>query len=567
MLTLVISSFLVSCLSDVDLIHFSKDIKLDESLILPIGEAKLTINDILNEYGLPLNIDTANSEISYATELTHEFTLKNLNFRDSIEPFDKSYFLLPYTFPFPANIPITVPIIHSDLDFNLNAIGSKDRIDSILINSSMLNVQIDVSPDLKHIPASDLTIELQFLDKDLHINNGVNPSIVPVGYGVVGHVPVGSYSVYLNGKKTIPFQIKVSIKPQPFPVIVSPSSFINFKISFSNIDTKAIYGFFDIHDDIEKTYTIPLKLNDYFPNSHFKLANPTLDITATTNMGVDLNINIDYLKAYNSASPDKVYEAQFYNPVTQLTSKSKTETLSGPTQLYDWVTKSYNQLNSKDGETSNFFDIYPYPDKMEYRYRITSDPARIINFVTPQSKVKLDFKVRIPFSLKAGSFYTLTDTITNLNIGTMLDNVDSAILVLRLSNGLPLQANYRMTYWKSNVANDTIQGTVSKILDDSMIAGLTSEFLINAPDVDADGTVKENGIKTQTIKIGLNRTDIAHLKQTKFIVFSLYLQGGKSSANGVYTSNPIHLTTKNSFGVKLGVFIKANSTINLDSIR
>ena len=67
-------------------------------------------------------------------------------------------------------------------------------------------------------------------------------------------------------------------------------------------------------------------------------------------------------------------------------------------------------------------------------------------------------KTRIKLSFNQGSYYTIKDTIRNVgtSLGTALDGVDSAVLVLNFANGLPVKAIYRMTFWKSNAANDTI---------------------------------------------------------------------------------------------------------------
>lgn len=558
--------FLPSCVSDVDLVNFSKDIMLDESLVMPLGDISVSMNDILNKYGLPENIDTINSEISYTNEFNYEVNFNKLNIRDSIESLEKSYNLLPYPFTFPPGMAIDVPPILGDLDFDLNEEGSENRIDSLVVLSSLLHVQVDVSPDLKHIAASNLRIELDFDDTDLLIASGVNPSTIPAGYMVTEKVPVGRYTVYLKGRKSIPFRILVFIKPQPFPVAISPDSYIKFKISFSSIKTRAAYGYFQINDDIQKVYDIPLKLNDYFPNSYFKLANPTLDVTARSSMGVDLKIIIDSLKAYNSSNPSKIYTSQFVNPLSGSKSKSIFETLNGPQQLDAWTSRTYPTFNIVNGEIDNFFDIYPYPDKIDYKYKIITDPTRPFNFITPESKIKVNVKLHIPFQVKGGSYFTLTDTIDNLNIGSF-DDADSTVLILNIKNGLPFQANYRMTYYKSDAPNDTIRDVISTVADGTQIATLTSNFRINAPDVDQNGSILNGTIKTQTIKIGLNRKSIEELRQTKFIIFSLLLEGEKTMVNGVETTKPMHLTTKNSFDVKLGVFVKANSTIQIGSNR
>ena len=552
-------------MADLDMVNFSKDVKLDQSLVLPIGSASVTIKDVLSKYQLPLNFDTIGTEICYQTSFGGEFKFADVNFQDSIVPFEKTIQLLPGTFTFPPNFPVTVPPIDADLSFSTNSIGDNNRVDQLYINSSNLNVQVDVSSDLQGVPASDIRIEFDFADADLHLDNGIMPSVIPSAYGADNQLSTGSFVINLNGKTSIPFKINVFIKPQPIPITIKPESVIKLLVSFTNVDYKVAYGFFSLKDDVKHTYNIPLNLDSLVLNSHFKLADPSMVVNASTNLGENLNLNIDYANAYNSATPTKVFQAIFYDPNTGLKSTSKTITLNGPTILGNWSEKIYDPIDKVNGAINNFFDNKPYPNRIDYHYTFSADPARLINYIIPDCKVKINVDLKIPFSVKEGSYLYLTDTIKNVNIGTMFDNVDSAILVLKINNGIPLKANYRMTYWKSTMPNDTIAGIVKVITDSTQTGNLTSAFQIIAPDVNSDGLVVTNGVKTQTILIGLNKTDIDKLKLTKFIIFSLMLEGNKTTIGGIETTNPVHLSTTQSFGVKLGVFLKPNATINLNS--
>ena len=48
-LSLISSFSLTSCMTDVDLTNISDNLKIDQSLVLPLGEASLTLQDILNQ--------------------------------------------------------------------------------------------------------------------------------------------------------------------------------------------------------------------------------------------------------------------------------------------------------------------------------------------------------------------------------------------------------------------------------------------------------------------------------------------------------------------------------------
>ena len=185
------------------------------------------------------------------------------------------------------------------------------------------------------------------------------------------------------------------------------------------------------------------------------------------------------------------------------------------------------------------------------------------DFITDNNTIKFDLITRMKLSFKAGSSYNLTDTIQNVgqSIGSVLNSIDSAILVLNISNGLPVKAVYRMTFWKSNTPNDTISRNITTIKDNTLTGNIFSSYQLIAPEINADGTVKTDGLKSQTLLIGLNKNTIEDLKRTKFIVYTLIFEGDQSTINGVSTTNPFHFTIKNSFGIKMGIFVKNKTTL------
>lgn len=552
--------FLVSCLSDLDLTNISKDVQLDQSLVLPVGSVRISVQDLLDKYGLPLNIDTADSELNYSNNFDHEISLDKVELNDSIIPFEEAFSLPPAILP--AGLPLAIPPIDVNLDFMSNQNADNGRIDKILVNSMLLDAKIDVPDDLKNIPASDFKVELVFNDSDIHFDNGVNPVISPVAYKVTKQLPIGSYALFLNGRQAIPFKLKISINPQAQPIVITSGSYVSLKMNFSAIKTKAVFGFFKIHENVEDIFSIPIDLNGVFPGSHFIFANPSLDLTASTNIGMKFNINIDYLKAYNSANPSNVFQALFYNPATQASSPSKLLTLNGPETLNSWVTNTFDQFNSQTMQSHNFFEIFPYPDKVMYHCTVSADSTRLDNFITPGSKVKLHVKLNIPFSLREKSYYMVQDTIEDFKLPAIPDNVDSATLVLSVKNRFPVEAIYRMTFWKSDLPNDTIPAAVP-VADDATIGTINSNFIVNAPEVDPDGKVVESGVKPQTIQIALGKSTLQQLKETKFIIFSLLLRGGKKAETDV--PGPMHLTTKNNFEVKIGVFLRSKTVVNIGS--
>ena len=561
---LILSTILVifnSCLSDVDLLNISNDIKIDQSLVVPIGEAKVTINDIFKRFGVPSGIDTLSNDIYYQNMSSIEYAFKPVNLADSIKPFVKTISPLLFPITYPAGFPINLPPVPDTLGLGINSNILQQRVDILKMSSSLISVNIDATSDIKNIPASDIRVEFVFPTNKLKIDNGVNIQFTPTAYGQTGYITMGGYSVFPTGSSKIPFTINVYVKSQSAPISLGPSSKIFIKMTFDDIVLSEAWGMFKLM--INDTQSTHFDLASLIPNGYLRFESPSIDISATSNIGADLVFNMDYLKAYNLSDPTKYQMAWFNGHSTN----STIQYLNGPTILGNETTSSFPQFNSTYGEIDKLIDTKPYPNTIDFKYSVSDNPlpSRTTNFITANSKIRFDLKTRFKMSLKDGSNYTIIDTIKNVGagLGTVLDGVDSAVLVLNFSNGLPVKAIYRMTFWKSNAANDTIASKITNIKNDSAIGTIFSRYQLNPPDINADGTVKTNGIKAQTLQIGLSKSTIDDLKKTKFIVFSVAMAGDQTVINGVQTTNPIHFTTKNSFGVKLGIFVKANSTVTL----
>lgn len=553
-----------SCISDFDLLNTSADILIDETLVLPIGEGSVTVEELLKKFGLPEDFDTTGNEISYHQSFSYEYTYDKLNLSDTIKPFTKIIYLSTTPLTFPPNFPFNFPLYDATVELPVNNSKYPDeRVDSAIINSARMKVQVDVSPDLFGIPASAFKIEFVFPDEMIRIDNGTKPTFEPVAYGQVGYINIGKIAVLLKGANKIPFKIKVIMKPQNTFIRISPTSNVVLNMRFEDVDLSVVYGFFKLNIEYSSTYDLPININDYMSNSLLKFANPKLDISATTNVGMSINLKMNHLKLYNKANPANVFDAMFYDPLTGTKNVFFTDTFNGPTTVGNSIVKNFAQFNSVNSEIDRVFDNKPYPDVLDYKVTLTSNASRISNFITVDNKVKLDIKASIPLQLKGGSHFTLTDTIKNLNIGTLLDNVDTAVLVLKIKNGIPVKAKYRMTYWKSNLPNDTVPaigGSISTIVDDTAMGNLTSQYLLSSPTVKADGSVDE--IVPQSIKIMLNKSQIESLKFSKFIIYTLVMENSEKDDNGLITLNPANISTKNSFGVKLGLFVKGNGIIN-----
>lgn len=557
-----------ACSSGIDLSAIDdSSIKLDESLVMPIGEANLTVKDVINRIGLPSELDTASNEINFLWNYADSVQVDEINV-NKFHPFDRKYIIKNYLQPqlLGVNIPINsilpLLIINDTLDLDINTNTAKERVDSIKVVASKIEINFDVSDDLKILKPSDFSIQFGFPETNVKTKTGF-PIYHPTTFNQPGNYIIENYTIITHSLRTLPFTIKISLKPSA-NFNFSDTSFINLNFKLNKIDYSVAYGLFDLNDKDQKTIEIPFKIEDYLPKANIRFANPTIKIKATTNIGSNLDINVDYLAAYSSSNPTNKIYAWFDNHTTM----KKTEFCAGPTKYGSETVTEFPQYDSENGELDRLFHNAPYPDYLNYSYSIASNPSRAFNFISQNSQLKFDLKIEIPLKAKGGSNYAITDTLERIDFKQIPDFIDSAILVLKLKNGLPLRAKYRMTFWKSSLPNDTVVATPDLsvgISNDYISHNMTSEFLLKSPQVDQSGLVKE--ISEQIIKISLSKNEIESLKQTKFIVFKLLLDTDETMKDGTLISNPLHITTKSSFGVKLGVFVNGSYKTTLENIK
>jgi len=560
----IFSSFISSCSSGIDLGAIDdSSVNIDESLVTPVGEISMTVKDIINQMGMPKGVDTAQNEIFFYWKFRETTDFNTLNLADSIKPFDK--IVIPINYATTGIIPagfLTIIPVNDAFDLGVNAAVTNQRVDSIKINSSQIKVNFNVSDDLKNIPASDFSLEFVFPGNKIIVADGTNPTHTPTAYNKDEYLSIGKYTMYIDGLKTLPYTMNVRLKPQATPITITSSSRIYINMRFSDINYSVAYGYFNLSSISKRTVKIPFNFTDYLPdNGELKFANPIVELTDSTNIGANMYVNLDYLNAFNDSDPSKKIWALFNG------THSKLDSINGPLKYGNWTHKKFEPLNAINGQTNQLFDREPYPNMLDYNYAISNNnTVRKDNFITPDGKIISNIMIMLPLKIRGGANYTFSDSINNFSIGSLLDNVDMAILKLTLKNALPVRARYRMTFWKSNMANDTIPaigGPIITVTDNTVAGNMFSEYLVKAPGVTEDGVVIDNQITPQVIQIKLNKVQAEALKQTKFIIFHVFLDTDKKLVNGVETPNPLHITLNNSFGVSLGLFVKGNLSTNI----
>ncbi|HZK71315.1 MAG TPA: hypothetical protein VFD03_07330 [Clostridia bacterium] len=538
----VSSMIFTACMSDVELSNISKDILIDESLVVPVGEAGFNVKEMLQKLSIDNQVTTEGTEIYFEQEETSSY-----DFRKFVIP---NATLVPnpsFTFPagnYPTNTTLTTNIITS-LNLGLNSNVANERVDSIKVKSATLNININKGT----LKLSSVKVILKFQGNTARFSNGKDTiSFTDTKFTGAIDYPISNFVIKPLGTTGLPLQIVVEAKTNVAQTVSSAQS-VSTAISFKNFNFDVAYGAFQPATIATQTQQIPLDVSSYLPNAFLKFANPQATITAKTNVGTYVRFRIDYIKAFLKSNPSASEAKANFNGNDYFDYN-----MSKPANPGDFATK-VETFNSVNARTDLLFANPIRPDVLEYKFStylnqdsLSAHPT-VPLFFPSDGKVETTVKVKIPLYLTAGSKIDLNDTlqIADGTIGSKLDNsvIDSAVLVFKVKNGLPIKVKLAFSFIDLNGVK------ISTTLDDL-------PYTINAPTIDSDGKAVVSSIVAQTIKVNVSKAQFEDLKKAKSVIFNV-------TAEGNNISSAIHFTTSDTFNVKLGVFVKGNAVRNLSN--
>ncbi|MDR3652668.1 MAG: hypothetical protein P4L34_06835 [Paludibacter sp.] len=529
--------FFPSC-KEIDLTNISNQVKIDESLVLPLGSGSASMADILSQYVSKSNIVTIGDTINYVDTFLYDYKFKDVNLLASASSKQITIPLTAATIS--ANQTVPVSIGNQLIDLGLNPASTTQRVDSTFVTSSSVGVTVSVSnitvaSNGLPISPSDLKVTLVFPT----IYNQSNHA--PVSINITPYLFNSAYSLQLNnvivntvGQTGVPVQILLSAGTRSIKTV--STSTVNVGLVFNSINFTAAYGLFQPSSSTATIIKVPLDMLSSLPKG-LQFANPKAFINIQSNIGTWLDYNIDYVKAYNKSKSVTVNATFNGNPTALEIIKTKP---TAPQQFSSW---DLTPLDKNYGTTNKLFETNVQLDTLEYKFSLVADansPAP--NFVVPGMEMKAKVKVQIPMYLEAGSTYNYIDTIQySSNID--LSYVDQGILVARITNGLPVKTTLSLKLLDAN------KHLISSTLNDST-------WVINAGNVNNVGIVTSSTLTS--LNINLSSTQMADIKNAKYFAFTVLLAGQDVSKQIQFTKNDI-------ISVKLGIFAKANKTTTIGS--
>jgi hypothetical protein len=532
---------LTSCV-DIDLTNVSKDVQINESLVVPVGAATLSVGDLVKMLNLQGQVAPDADTLNFIKEFDEDYLFADFNLLANASEKDLS---LPFpTAVVEANTSLSIPGGNQfQIEMGLDPNSTSNRADSAAI--SLMNVGVNVlaadiaRADNTPVTPSDLKFTLVF--PKMHYTGNysqISKDFTPYQFGQFSPLELTNFVVNTVGMTGLPFE--VLFKTGSNSLRFGANARIDLKFKINNMTYTVIYGKFNPQVLGSTSKTIPLDVLNDIPLG-IRFANPKLSIRLHSNFGSYMIFNILSIKAFNK-DQSIVKTAMFGGSQTAVEVVDVKPDIPG-----SFVDKTLRTLDKNYGSTDILLDPDLHLDTLQYKFSLLTDDAlnstsNTPGFIIPGMKITTKYLIEIPFYLKAGSYYSISDTIPNLTLP--LDVINEATLVLNITNSLPLKLTYQMKFMD---ASNTLINTAFNDIT----------YTIKSADVNPTTGLVKNEINTP-LNITLSKTDAASLKNAKKMIFSLSFAGGTNNV-------PIQVTSNNFIKVKLGAFVKGKLSNTLGS--
>lgn len=553
-----VSSMLFTSCKDIDLTGISSEVMIDESLIAPVGETSVTVDDLLLKMGDQDYINTVGNEIYFTAKDSIDYSFRDIKIEPkepvaiSVKPWEA--LMLPRYIPAETTIPTLSISPFIDLGVN-NPSTPDEQIEMAEINSANLTLALGLTHVVSGgIDNKDVKITIEFPTGSVTKADGtpyVIGPITPSDNGVTKSIPLTNFIINTPAGATgIQVTIKIDAKTRAVSgVTVNNTTAFNCAIGFENIVFKTLWGHFLPSATAQDSLRINLDLPTALSGFDLKFTNPEAKIVVSNSIGVKLRFNVEYVKAYDKNDVE-IAKANFVaGPDTYNSGDSHVFRLNKPTQPFASAATTIT-LDKDNGATNRLFASGKIPATLEYKFTSGVDSDPTLNFITSNSTIKANVDVRIPLLLDPGSSVEMTDSIKDIGVNltsSMKDvTINTGTLILNITNSFPTAATVELINMKDEQGNEILKS-------------LTKVYSIDAPaEVSADGSVTKT--KIQQLQIELKDGQFDEFKKLKDLVFKITL-GDKTSTKSM------HFSKANFIKVKAGVFVKGTITGNIGTTK
>lgn len=536
-LILLILSVTSACTTVLDMKEMDKTVELNSTLALPLGQTILRVSDLFSEeFGSNFKVDNTENYVYLNWHDTLDYIVDNeLSDFSKGKQLESSFIDDSRTKIFPKSgskqINKTLAdninkllqssdnyVIEYDYDFNRVENGElTQRVDSLHVNSLLLNLDITLK-NFTGISPNDSWIKLDVTSPD--IPELEEQSIIIKSNSQKEMIRLHDFTLPFNGEETkLPISLKFTLLvPEGKTITVHSSSDITTKILVDEIDVNKAWGYFNYSGNLlEKSFDIDIPdeilRNVDLQNNKLLFHDPTVIFNIESNIGVPLQVVIDKITATDSKG-NEVNAAFNGNP-------DYTIDLEEPREGTSQITRTV--FNRENGDTNLLFTINPQKISCSFHTNVNHEAAKIDqnHFMWFPLKFKIPIECKLPFQFDPGTSYTYTDTIKDADISKLIEDMAG-------SSGDIDITDLKVTL---NVENSLPVNAVAKAIfldDDGQTVHIEDNIEIPAPNVDAQG--RSIDIAEQTIILSAGSS----IKETKQIVLSINISGGKEKTNMIF---------------------------------
>ncbi len=521
------TTLLSACTNDIDLNDVDNTLSVNGAAVFPLAQSTVTLKDFIDKLKLA-NITTNKDNIltvSYKPNITNSFNLNispvnvytDINLATGSLPSGVISSNVFNTLLFGPNHPIQVQIDLSKISSNVA------QLDSILLNSASLNISLNTN-----ISFANSNLKLTLISPNLNYPTGYSKSNNIV-VGTVCSLPISGKVSTNNSIITLQMVLEASSN-----VSIPASPTFNAHVAFDNINFQYLYGKF-AYTLAPQTGTVDLSfLNDAISNtSYLPFKDPTIKIMRTTNAGLPVDLNIDYIKSYNNANPSNARYA--FGGVSTTQSFPAIPNQPGKTVADSLV---FNQAN---GNIDNLFTL-PGINAIAYSLGAQiSNTSTAKQYILNSNSFKIEPVVNIPFAFNPNVNIQFFDTLSlgsSFTDFTNKNNLDNVKLWLTVNNYTSAKMTIDLTLLDANYQSISQQQIkIDATLDVDATTGLATQTATT---------------KDQLCSLAFTANDI---KKAQYVRLSYSLAGKDAQKS---------LTLKSSdfIKAKLSAYIKGNAKIN-----
>ena len=543
-----------SCTTDIDFGNLSSEVGYNTALVIPIGTAHTTIDNLLTLVGddaikkdTELNtcylwwndsiiIDTENINIADFAQGKEVTSIFDFGQKAEDEGLPVPGVMPAGTYPFVINFPY-------DFDYDdYNEFGVQEqRVDSVIIKSARLYLKVNAT-DVP-LAAYPVTMKVEF---------PAIPSLPTLTYtidhdGQTINEQLGNFRVHFQSDSALtPLKVTYTFTSDGSLPILSTSQ-ITAHSQFRIIDCTKAWGYFNkknviTHDDVVQDIPTNFFESALFKDNKLLFTNPLIDFRIMNDIGIPMDFEVEHIKAIDKDGNERIAD---FNGQPNCVIRLEKPQIEGE------FSENWAHFNKTYGHTDRLFEITPA--KFEYKFSVSVSDFKNVweqqHYIYFPPAINMYVTAKLPFQFNPSSYYAYNDTL----------EADIEELTGIKDKPTELKVNNLNVHFKST-NNLPVKAVATAIFLDSLDQEIYRQEGIQIASAIVDNTT---GLATAPVKSEFSlkfvEAGIITVWKTKKIVVSVRVDG--QDINSL-----INFQLDDELTTAVSLFIKGGITTDMDTV-